>query len=178
MPKQTVAILHVQILRELSVPPFLHAFALYSKADELPPAAHTKPWLKLCCSKHERGVCKVLKRISVPGLKINGTLLLQIHDNYALAWQNISSKFWWLKHHQKFPGSPGTMAAQHCKVLYCHQVKSVCDHTRFWQEYLVSKQEIHSLNFIPKDNSQGLASPSPLNHLTETFPFHCHITSC
>lgn len=42
----------------------------------------------------------------MPGLKINSTLLLQIHDNYALAWQNISSKFWWLKINQNFPESP------------------------------------------------------------------------
>lgn len=70
------------------------------------------------------------------------------------------------------------LAAHHCKALYCHQVNSVCDHTGFWKEYSVSKQEIHSLNFIPKDNSQVLASPCRLNHLTETFPFHCHKTSC
>lgn len=70
------------------------------------------------------------------------------------------------------------MAAHHHKARYCHQVNSVCDHTGFWKEYSVSKQEIHSLNFISKDNSQVLASPCPLNRLTETFPFHCHKTSC
>lgn len=38
-----VAVLHVCILREVSVPPLFHAFALHSKADELHPAAYAKP---------------------------------------------------------------------------------------------------------------------------------------
>lgn len=41
--QQGVKILHVQILREVSVPPLFHAFALHSKAEELPPAAYAKP---------------------------------------------------------------------------------------------------------------------------------------